>query len=73
MSERFVIETGDFRTQIVAKSMEAAVVAAFKRRAPKEPSLLTRCKIVGRGPRNGPWLYIATDVMLRRAGYKVTL
>jgi hypothetical protein len=68
---RYQVETGGLRAQQVAKTHEDAVVAVFKRRPPKQPSLLTRVKRLTPGVGRGVWYYIASDVMLRRAGYKV--
>jgi len=70
---RYQVQTGSYRAQQVAESLERAVVAAFKRRAPAEPALLTRAKRLSQGIGRGVWYYIATDVMLRRAGYPVHL
>ena len=64
--KRYQVQTGDYKTEEVAPSLEGAVIAAFCRSAPKEPSLLTRARARGE-----PWQYIATDVMLKKAGYKV--
>ena len=65
--QRFIIMTGDYRAEQVAPNLTAAVIAAFKRRAPKNPGLLTRAKIEWRGR----WEYISTEAMLKQAGYKV--
>lgn len=63
----YTIQTGDYKATQAASDMTAAVIAAFKRRAPKEPSLLTRAK-----RRGGKWEYISTEEMLRQAGYTVS-
>lgn len=64
--KRYTIQTGDYKTEQVADDIEAAVVAAFKRRAPKNPGMLTRAKASGVS-----WHYISTEAMLRKAGYTV--
>ena len=63
---RYIIQTGDYTTEQVAANLTDAVIAAFKRRAPKEPSLLTRARSL-----RGRWNYISTEAMLKQAGYKV--
>lgn len=68
--QRFIIMTGDYRAQEVARNMTQAVVAAFKRRAPKNPGLLTRCRTSLRG-HTPVWNYYSTEALLKRAGYKV--
>lgn len=62
----FRIETGDYKARQEGKNMSAAVAAAFKRRAPKNPGTLTRARAMDR-----PWEYISTAAMLERAGYAV--
>lgn len=62
----YQIETGDYKARQNGPNLTAAVIAAFKRRAPKNPSLLTRA----RGSRE-PWQYISSEAMLKRAGYPV--
>lgn len=62
----FSIETGGYRARQEGKTMAAAVAAAFKRRAPKNPGALTRARALDR-----PWEYISTAAMLERAGYAV--
>jgi hypothetical protein len=62
----YEMATGDYRAKQNGPNMTAAVVAAFKRRAPKNPSLLTRARAVGK-----PWQYIDSIITLKRAGYPV--
>jgi hypothetical protein len=66
MSHRYYIESGNQRWQQVGEDLTDAVVKAFKRKAPKKPGLLTRCRRTGE-----PWQYIDTTSMLKESGYKV--
>jgi hypothetical protein len=66
--DRYIVETGNNRYEQLADDAEEAVVKAFKRRAPKDPAVLTRIKLQGR--RVG-WMYISTLAMMRKAGYEV--
>ena len=70
---RYKVESGDLRAIEVAKNHEAAVIAVFKRKPPKNPSLLTRVKRLSPGVGRGVWYYIASEHLLRQAGYKVRL
>jgi hypothetical protein len=65
--KRYIIITGNERYQQVAVDMTQAVVAAFQRRAPRSPGLLTRARVMGKHP----WMYIDTSLMLQRAGYQL--
>lgn len=69
----YQIATGDYRARQNGRNMTEAVVAAFKRRAPKAPGLLTRARTAGHRAKDGGWYYICTEKMLRRAGYKVLM
>lgn len=64
--KRYYIETGPHTYEALAPTMDEAVIAAFKKNAPKHPGLLTRCRTD-----RGKWHYVASDVMLKRAGYVV--
>lgn len=64
--KRYTIQTGKHRYSEIAADEYAAVVAAFRRRAPKNPGILTRFKSQGE-----TWTYISTAAMLRNSGYIV--
>jgi hypothetical protein len=61
------IETGDYVAEAIGEDMQAAIVAAFKKRPPDNPGLVTGAITEGED-----WLYIPTEEMLRRAGYDVS-
>lgn len=58
------IETGGDVWQEQGKSIEDAIINAFKRRPPKHPGEIVRARVS-----KGPWWYMSTTTCLKRAGY----
>ena len=77
MKRTYQIETARFSKKFEGKDMESAAVACFKRYPPKDASILTRMKLaypqIGETNKKAArWHYIATTVLLKKAGYKVS-
>lgn len=69
-----VVECGDFRWRGYAKGLDNALIAAFCKKVPKNPSLLVRVSVSGmrnRVKRSGLWHYIAFESALKIAGYSI--
>ena len=68
------VETSSYKKEIRASSLTDAIIKAFQKSAPQNPSILTRVKEVfplKRKRKDGQWHYIKTVGMLKKAGYKI--
>ena len=64
--KNYVVRTAGYFARQRAVDAKSAVVAAFVKRAPRAPGLLTRV----RGD-DEPWSYISTAHVLKESGYIV--
>jgi hypothetical protein len=70
----YIIETGDYKKEVQANSLDEASLKAFKKYPPKNHSILTRCKEkfpIKQKRGDGTWHYIDTLVLLKKAGYLI--
>ena len=71
-AQGWTIETGGETWFARGRTPEAALVAAFKAREPKSPTVLTRAYPTGERPTQANLLYAYTLGFLKTCGYKVT-
>jgi hypothetical protein len=64
--ELYRIETGDYAEYALGEDMKDAVIAAFTKRAPRNPGAATWAKLPGRDP-----MCFCTEEMLALAGCQV--
>ena len=78
MKKVYQIETGDFRTEVIATCFDEAIISAFAVNPPQNPGMLVRMRM--KNPVKGnkehakqaKWHYQNIRAALKSAGYSIT-
>ena len=63
------VECGDFHWTGEAYSLDEAIIGAFSKSLPKNPSILVRAKVADAPAKGAGWHYIDLESALKIAGY----